>query len=168
MSKELKNITDNIMDQIHGEKIKIKPKAYFIIGSVLTFIGLASSVVVSIFLVGLMRFSLRAHGPMASYKFDKILSSFPWWALVLAVTGLMLGIWLLRKYDFSFKINFKFIVIGFILAVIIGGWIFDSIGLSDVLARRGPMQGIMKQYMQENNIQSGKGGDQGMGRNMFR
>jgi hypothetical protein len=160
MSKELKNITDNIMDQIHEEKIKMRPKAYFILGSVLTFVGLVSSVVVSVFLVGLIRFSLRAHGPMASYRLDQILSSFPWWAPVFAIAGLVMGIWLLRRYDFSFKVNFKVVIIGFILAVIVGGWIIDSVGLSDALIRRGPMQGVMRQYMQDNNIQGGLGGGQ--------
>lgn len=122
MSKELKNITDNIMDQIHEEKIKMRPKAYFILGSVLTFVGLVSSVVVSVFLVGLIRFSLRAHGPMASYRLDQILSSFPWWAPVFAIAGLVMGIWLLRRYDFSFKVNFKVVIIGFIwlLLLVVG------------------------------------------------
>ena len=163
MSKELKNITDNIMDQIHEEKIKMRPKAYFILGSVLTFVGLVSSVVVSVFLVGLIRFSLRAHGPMASYRLDQILSSFPWWAPVLAIVGLIAGIRLLRRFDFSFKVNFKVVIIGFILAVIVGGWIIDSVGLSDALIRRGPMQGMMRQYIQDNNIQ---GGGPGWGRNL--
>lgn len=139
------------MDQIHEEKIKMRPKAYFIFGSILTFVGLVSSVVVSVFLVGLIRFSLRTHGPMASYRLDQLLSSFPWWAPVLAIVGLVAGIWLLRKYDFSFKVNFKVVIIGFILAVIVGGWIIDSVGLNDVLIRRGPMQGMMRQYMQDNN-----------------
>jgi hypothetical protein len=168
MSKELKNITNNIMDQIHEEKIKMKPRMYFIAGSILTFLGLVSSVVISVFLVGLIRFSLRSHGPMASYRLDQILSSFPWWTPVLAIVGLIAGIWLLRKYDFSFKINFKVVIIGFILAVIVGGWVIDSIGLNDVLIRRGPMHGIMRQYMQDNNIQGGHGGGQGWGRNLSR
>lgn len=144
MSKELKNITDNIMDQIHAEKIKMRPRAYFVAGSILTFVGLVSSVVVSVFLVGLIRFSLRSHGKMASYKLDQILSSFPWWAPILAIVGLVVGIWLLRKYDFSFKVNFKVVIIGFILAIVVGGWIVDSIGLNDILIRRGPMQGMMR------------------------
>lgn len=152
MSKELKNITDNIMDQIREEKIKMRPKAYFVVGSILTFVGLVSSIVVSVFLVGLIRFSLRSHGPMSSYRFDQIMSIFPWWALVLAIVGLIVGIWLLRKYDFSFKINLKVMVIAFVLAVLVGGWVIDTIGLNDILARRGPMRGIMRQYMQ-NNIQ---------------
>ncbi len=148
MSKELKNITDNIMEQIHGGKIKMRPKLYFIAGSILTFVGLASSVVISVFFIGLIRFSLRSHGPMANYRFDQILSNFPWWALALAIIGLIVGICLLRKYDFSIKLNIKLTIIGFILAVIVGGWIVDSIGLNDILIRRGPMHGIMRQYLQ--------------------
>lgn len=154
MSKEIKNITDNVMDQIHEQKIKMRPRAYFIAGSVLTFAGLVSSVVVSVFLVGLIRFSLRSHGPMASYRFDQILATFPWWAATLAFVGLVVGIWLLHKYELSFKVNSRIIIIGFITAIILGGWIVDSIGLNDLLARRGPVQGIMRQHMR-NNIQSG-------------
>lgn len=155
------------MDQIHEDKIKMRPKIYFIAGSILTFVGLVSSVIVSVFLIGLIRFSLRSHGPMASYRLDGILSSFPWWAPVLAIVGLIAGIWLLRKYDFSFKVNLKIVIIGFILAVIVGGWVIDSIGLNDILIRRGPMQGIMRQYMQDNNIQGGQDGGPGWGRNVM-
>ena len=136
------------MEQIHDKKIKMHSKIYFAIGSLLTFVGLISSAVVSVFLVGLIRFSLRSHGPMAGYRLDQILSSFPWWVPVLAIVGLIAGIWLLHKYDFSYKINFKFIIIGFVLAIIIGGWVVDTIGLNDTLIRRGPMQGMMRQYMQ--------------------
>ena len=136
------------MEQIHGGKIKMRPKLYFIAGSILTFVGLASSVVISVFFIGLIRFSLRSHGPMANYRFDQILSNFPWWALALAIIGLIVGICLLRKYDFSIKLNIKLTIIGFILAVIVGGWIVDSIGLNDILIRRGPMHGIMRQYLQ--------------------
>lgn len=153
------------MDKIHGDKIRIKPRIYFIAGSVLTFLGLVSSVIVSVFLVGLMRFSLRSHGPMANYRFDQILSNFPLWVPVLAIVGLVAGICLLRKYDFSFKVNFKVVIIGFILAVIAGGWIIDSIGLNDVLVRRGPMKGIMRQYMQDYSLQGGLEDGPSWGRN---
>lgn len=164
MSKELKNITDPIMSQIRDNKIRMRPRMYFIVGSILTFVGLISSVVVSVFFAGLIRFSLRSHGPMASYRLDQILSSFPWWALVLALGGLIAGIWLLRKYDFSFKLSFKLVIVGFILAIILGGWIVDSLGLNDVLLRRGPMQGMMRQYMLDNNLQGVPGAGPGWGR----
>lgn len=149
IKNEIKNIGDDVMNQIHGGKLKMRSKLYFIIGSILTFVGLVASTVLSTFLVGLIRFSVRSHGPMGGYRLDQILSSFPWWAPILAIVGLVVGVWLLHQYDFSYKINFKVIIAGFILAIIVGGWIVDSIGLNDVLIRRGPMQGMMRQYMQD-------------------
>jgi len=157
MSKELKNITGVVMDKIHHGKIKMRPKVYFIAGSLLTFLGLVASMLISVFLIGLMRFSLRTHGPMGEYRLDQILSSFPWWAVIVAILGLVIGTWLLRRYDFSYKINFKVMVIGFVVAIIVVGWVIDMTGLNDILFRRGPKQGIMRQYLQENNIQPGQG-----------
>ena len=155
MSKELKNITDTVMDQIKNNKIKMKPKIYFIIGSVLTFIGLVSSLIVSTFLFGLIRFSLRTHGPMGEYRLDQIMSDFPWLTIVFAIVGLILGVWLIRQYDFSYKTKPWLIIISFILAVIVAGWTIDAIGINDNLLRKGPMKGIMHNYYQENNTQSG-------------
>ncbi len=157
MPKELKNITNVVMDKIHHDKIKMRPKIYFVIGTFLAFLGLAASMLISAFLVGLLRFSLRAHGRMGEYRLKIILDSFPWWAVGVAILGLALGIWLIRRYDFSYKINFKVIVIGFILAIILAGFVIDMTGLNDVLFRQGPMKGIMRKYYQENNIQPGQG-----------
>jgi hypothetical protein len=154
MPKELKNITENIMAQINQGKLKMKPKGYFILGSILTFIGLVSAVIVSTFSVGLISFSLRSHGPMGQYKFDQMLSNFPWWTLILAVFGLILGIWFIRKYNFSYKIKPWLVIVGFILAIIIGGYIIDITGVNDVMSRRGPMKGMMRNYIQDNNIQT--------------
>jgi len=157
MSKELKNITGVVMDRIHQGKIKMRPRVYFVIGSLLTFIGLVTSMLTSVFLVGLMRFSFRSHGPMGEYRLDQLLSNFPWWTAVIAIMGLVIGIWLLRRYDFSYKISFKVIIVGVVSAIIVAGLLIDMTGLNDALLRRGPMQGMMKQYFQENNIQPSPG-----------
>jgi len=62
MSKELKNITGAVMDRILQGKIRMRPRVYFVIGSLLTFIGLVTSMLTSVFLVGLMRFSWLGFG----------------------------------------------------------------------------------------------------------
>jgi magnesium-transporting ATPase (P-type) len=154
MPKELKNIAEDIMSQINQGKLKMKPKGYFILGSIFTFIGLVSTVIVSTFSVGLISFSLRSHGPMGQYRFDQMLSNFPWWTLVLAILGLVLGIWLIRKYDFSYKIKPWLVIVGFILAIIIGGYVIDVTGVNDVMSRQGPMRGMMRNYMQNNGVQT--------------
>jgi len=153
MSKELKNITNIVMNKIHEGKIKMHSRMYFVVGSLLTFVGLVASVLSSIFLIGLIRFSLRSHGPMGEYRMDQLLSSFPWWIAILAVLALIIGIWLLRQYDFSYKIDFKIVLIVFVAVVMVSGWIIDMTGLNDVWFSRGPMPRVMRQYFQENNIQ---------------
>jgi len=142
MPKELKNISDSIMGKIRHGKLKMRPKLYFIIGSVLVFISLILSALSSVFLFGLIRFSLRSHGPMGQYRFEQLLASFPWWAVVLAFLGLVVGLWLIRKYDFSYKINFKIVIIGFVAAIIIAGYLVDVGGLNDVFSRQGCMNRI--------------------------
>ena len=72
----------------------------------LIFLGISASIIVSVFLVSLTRFALRTHGPMGQIRLEQILSSFPWWAPVIALIGLFSGIYLLKKYDFSYRKNF--------------------------------------------------------------
>ena len=151
MSTELKNITENVMGQIHRGKIKMRPKIYFIIGSILTFIGLVFSIITSIFFTGLLRFSLRTHGPMGQYKLEQMILNFPWWIAIMAVIGLVLGIWLIQQYDFSYKKNPLIIIMGFILAVVFAGWVIDMTGLNDTIFRYGPMKWMMGNYFQVNS-----------------
>ena len=152
MSKELKNITENVMGQIHQGKIKMKPRLYFVVGSILTFLGAISAFVVSVFLVGLIRFSLRTHwGRGAQYKWDQMLSDFPWWIIIFTIISLGIGIWLIRKYDFSYKIKPWFVISGFILIIVTAGFLVDKMGLNDTLLHRGPMKETMNKYFQNKN-----------------
>lgn len=143
MPKELKNMTDDVMNQIRRGKLKMRPKIYFIIGSILTFAGLAASIATSVFAVGLIRFLVRSNG-IWSHKLDRIVSIFPWWVPTLAVVGLALGIILMRKYDFSYKIDLKRAIVLIILVVIISGWLVDALGFNDLLVRKGLIRGIMR------------------------
>jgi hypothetical protein len=164
MSKELDTITDVVMGKIREGKIKTRPKIYFILGSLLAFLGLASSIILSVFLIGLLRFLSRSHGPMGEYRLEQILASFPWWAPVLAVLGLISGIWLLKRYDFSYKIDFKYVVVGLVLAVISLAFLLDMSGLNEVWASRGPMRGVMQQYLPSDGAQPGGGQNMHRGR----
>ncbi|MBN2884329.1 hypothetical protein JXE04_00135 [Patescibacteria group bacterium] len=156
MSKDLKDITASVMKEIHQDKIKMRPKIYFIIGAILVFSSLILSSLSSVFLVGIIRFSLRSHGPMGQYRWEQIISSFPWWALISAALGLIMGLWLIRKYDFSYKINFKIFIVGFVLAIIMAGYLVDLIGINDVFYKKGYMNRVYRQNtgkgMMINNI----------------
>lgn len=149
MSKKQITISDQIMNKIHDENIQIRPKIYYILGSIVTLISLVFSIIGTIFLISLIRFSLRTHGPMGQIRYEQLLTSFPWWAAILAVGGLFLGIGLLKKYDLSYKMNFTVIIAGFILAIFLAGWGIDMLKLDDVWFRQGPMNGIMRQYRKQ-------------------
>lgn len=138
------------MEKVHDNKIKMKPKIYFVVGSLLTFIGLIISIIASVFLMGLVRFSLRSHGMMRGYRLDQMISSFPWWIIIFAIITLLLGIWLIRKYDFSYKINPWHMILGLIITIIIAGWVIDLIGINDTLSKRGPMRGMMRRSIIQN------------------
>ena len=74
------------------------------------------------------------------------MDNFPWFLIVFAIVGLVLGIWLLMKYRLYYKHKPWIIIASFILAIIIAGIIVDMTGINDVLYKKGPMQGVMHQY----------------------
>jgi hypothetical protein len=155
MSKEVENISSAVMDKIHKGQIKMRPRIYFMLGSILVIAGLVASSLTAIFLVSLMRFMLRTHGPMGQFRLEQLLSSFPLWVPIAAILALILGAVLLRQFDFSYKKNFWLLVLGFILAIIITGWVIDIAGLDDIWLKRGPMRGMMKNIAPEGNFGPG-------------
>lgn len=156
MSNTIAPIINDVMGRIRKGKLAMRPRLLFVFGSILAFAGLVASVIATTFLVGLIRFSLRTHGPMGDYRFAQIMESFPWWSFLLAVVGLAAGIWLLRRYDFSYRHNFVVVVVVFVVAVILAGWLMDAIGFNDVLLHHGPLQGMMRGYAHQ-NAQQGTG-----------
>lgn len=145
MSRKNKlDFESKIISQIKAEKIKMKPKWYFALGSLLLFSSLIGLSMAAVFLVNLGIFLIKRNGPLYTWKLQSILSSFPWWIPLLAAGGIYLAIWLLRKYDWSYKKNFKLIAVMFILAVILAGILLDRLGLNEYLS-----QGRMKRYYQQ-------------------
>jgi len=148
MSKEMIKIKEVVMEKIRNDEVKMRPRIFFVVGSILTFLGLVASIITSVFFVSLIRFSLRTHGPMGQYRLDQLLASFPWWALVVAVVGLIAGIFFLRQYTFSYRHNIWLVVSAFVFAVIFAGVIINAAGLDNAWLNRGPMRGMMRESMQ--------------------
>jgi uncharacterized membrane protein len=154
MSKNIKDMEKEIMSKIDQGKIKMKPRVYFIMGSILTFLGLVFAIVTATFLTGLIRFSLRTQGRMAQYKMEQLIENFPWWTLILTIIALIIGIWLIRHYEFSYKVKPWVIIIGFILAIFIAGWLVDKTGFNEIVRQHGPMKGIMRNYVPTDKTQT--------------
>lgn len=142
-------IKANIMTKVRANEIVMKPRWYFILGSILTMSGMIGSSLVAIFLVNMTLFLLKRHGPMGQWRLQMILSSFSWWVPILAIVGISLGIWLLKKYDFAYKKNFWLIVGGFVTSIIVAAFILESLGLNDIWSRQGPMRRFYQQMEEQ-------------------
>jgi len=153
MSKHQIDITKNVMSKIKIEQIKMKPKWYFWLGSFAIFIAIVGLVILSIFLISLITFSFRNHGPMGVIRYQQILSSFPWWAPILVIIGLITGISLLKRYDFSYKNNFLFIILAFIAAILLAGIMVDALGFDNLWIKRRPMRRFYQQYGSNNKLE---------------
>ena len=137
------------MSKIRHDEIKMHSRMYFVFGYVFTVLGFVASVVTSVFLVSLMRFSLKTHGPMGQYRFEQIMSSFSWWVPLVAIGCLTLGVFLLNRFDFSYKHNKWLIILGFIFAIILAGVLINATGLDNIWLRHGPMRGMMHNFVQD-------------------
>lgn len=146
------SIRKNVMSKIKNEEIKMKPRWFFVIGSLSAFMAMVGLIIVSVFLVSLVTFSLRRHGPMGDIRFQEIISNFPWWALVSAIVGMVGGVALLRKYDFSYKKNFFAIILSVVAAVVVAGVLINLLGLDNLWIRKGPMRRFYQRYENRNNI----------------
>ncbi|MFA5961323.1 MAG: hypothetical protein WC848_01415 [Parcubacteria group bacterium] len=155
MPKESVNISSAVMEKINKGQIKMRPRIYFILGSIFVFTGLVASSVTAIFLVSLMRFMFRTHGPMGQFRLEQLLTSFPLWVPLVAILALIIGVVLMRKFDFSYKKNFWFLILGFVLAIIATGIVIDMTGLDNVWLQQGPMRGMMKNITPGGNFGPG-------------
>ncbi|MBW6441947.1 hypothetical protein K0B04_03550 [Patescibacteria group bacterium] len=127
------------MDKILSGEIKMKPKWYFVLGSILSFIGLTGSIVAAIFFTNLTLFLIRKRGP-GTGRIITMLDAFPIWIPIIAVGFFVLGIWLLKKYDFSYRKNFLIIILTLFTAIFISAQIINLLGLNDIWSQRGPMR----------------------------
>lgn len=146
------NFEKTIMKKVRSKQIVMKPRWYFVLGSFLMMIGLVSFSIWAIFLTNLTFFLLRGRGPMAQWHIQNLINNFPLWVPILALAGIILGIWLLKKYDFSYKKNFLLIILGFITSIIIAGFIINYLGLNEIWSRRGMMRRFYQNIEKQENV----------------
>jgi len=134
-----------IMARIKSGEVTMKPRWYFIMGSAFLMAGLAGLTLLSTFLINVTIFLLRRHGPMGQRRLELMLADFPWYIPLIAIFSLMAGIYLLRKYDFSYRKNSLSIIFGFIITVMVTAFIVDWFGFNEDWSQRGPMRRFYQQ-----------------------
>lgn len=134
------------MRQIRSKRVVMRPHWYFVLGALAMMVGLIALCIALIFAMSITFFLLRTHGPMGPIRLQAMLDSFPLWLPLLAIVGMFIGIHLLRKYDFSYKHNFRLLALGFVSAIIVSALIIDYSGYTSLWLRRGPGAGLGGRY----------------------
>jgi len=141
----------SVMAKVRSNEIVMKPRWYFVLGSLSLIIGLVGFSIATTFLINLIFFLLRQHGPMGEWRLQLMLSSFPVWVPLVAITGLIIGVLLLKKYDFSYKKNFWFVAVGFIISIVIAAIALDYFGFNDLWTKT-PMRRFYQQSENQDSM----------------
>ena len=149
MSAPLKDISMDVMQKIESGQVKMRPRWYFVVGSVLALGGLVLSFVSSAFFFSILHLSLREGGRGMQWKLTTLQEMFHWWIPLLALTSLLLGIWLLRRYEFSYRRHFTYVIGSFVLAVLMASSLFVLTGAHETLTHQGPMRDLVKPWQQD-------------------
>lgn len=147
-----KNIKTNIIKKINNQEIVMRPRWVFYLGSALSVIGLSLSSLLALLSIQLLRFRLTHPGIGAARKLDFVLTTLPWYIPVLAIVGLVGGYLLLKRYDFSYRKNFSLITVIIILALIMGSYLLDRLGLDSFLSGRGYFRQIYGQEQKKGRM----------------
>lgn len=140
------------MQEIKKRQIKMRPRIYFVMGSMLLGIGLAGAVLAATFFTNFFFFKLRAHSPFGYLRMGRsglrfFLLFFPWWPLLVAAAGILGGLALLRRYEISYKKSFFLLVIVFLTFILASGFLLHSFGFNERAARMKHLRPLYRQQM---------------------
>lgn len=127
------HIHEDVMKEIHEKNLTMKPRMYFIAGSALVGVGLAGTMMVSIFFTNVTLYRLRydAVFDYLGYGYDGLgpfIIIFPWLPFSIACFGLIGGAILFRKYEISYKREHFHLAIALIALILTLGFLLDKAG----------------------------------------
>ena len=127
-TKKAKDIKAQVMKQIKVSEVKMKPRAYFVLGSWMLGIGIVAVMMLSTFLMGVIMFHLRMQKEVGLVM---ILRRFPWNVGFLAVVGLWGGSELIRKHYRGYRVSLGWLIVGVVTAVVGLGFLMDKVGINE-------------------------------------
>lgn len=160
----LNGFAKEVTEKIKSGEIKMKPKSYFILGNILT----TGGIIISGFLGTLLTSFLIHRYKMLKLAEDTVwqgmkrpdpftrgrlfLYNFPWWAFIIAILSVVLGIYLMRKFESGYKANFPSLIVLTVFVIVITGILIDKSGIHDMAKRHEPFNKFYPQAPRENMI----------------
>ncbi len=106
--QEQKNINDRIFEKIKNGQVKMRPKLYFVLKSLIFALGIVLASILVLFLFSFIVFCLKLGGIWFLPKFGFrglgiFFISFPWFLILLALFLIFLLEIIAKKYSFVYK-----------------------------------------------------------------
>jgi hypothetical protein len=147
MTKKVSKTAKVVMKKIKSKKLKMKPRAYFVLGSMLMGVGIVGVLLITVFLTSAIFFRLRMGGAMDYLGFGRpglrfFVRSFPWKVIGLALISFLGGSWMLKKHDKAYKVSLGWLVLGAVITVVGLGFFVDKVGVNERLEKRRELKSL--------------------------
>lgn len=136
MSKKQESQSDigrNVLEKINRGEVKMHSRLYFSLIGGAGLVSAFTSATLMAYFVRVVTISLRiasadtpAYG--ARQNLEQLLTSFPWWAVGLALVSGAFSLWLLRRYGRLYRYRMSVVIAGFIVFVAVVGVLLSFIG----------------------------------------
>ena len=142
-NKVKQKFEEEVMKKIHKGQIRMRPRIYFVLGSVMVGVGL-------VLLVGLSALVTHAFYVrlvvLARMGFENVslgwclmwMRFFPWEMLIVAMLMILVGGYLLRKYEFVYKRGLGLVLVVMVLVMVVLTMLMNWFGL-DGFVRQKPV-----------------------------
>jgi hypothetical protein len=136
-------IEEAVMSKIQTQQVKMKPHYYYTLLGLLgiSFVLLAGFVMayaMSVLSLWLRIQSIDRPAYGARMNLSNMINDFPWWALIIAVVLLVLGIIVIRKIGSLYKVRLAYLIPAVIAIALIAGVTFSYTSLPDTFKNHSP------------------------------
>ncbi len=150
-------ITEQVMSQIDTQHIQMRPKWYFILGSLLISLSLACIVICGLFIFSDVFFHIRSHGPFGYLQFGSngiqpFLQTFPVVPLFIGIFLIVFGSILLIRFTKAYHYSMRLIISILVIIFIIVGFTADYFGLNEFIAQNNSINQIYTPFVSDSWI----------------
>lgn len=147
------NLKEDVLSVIEAGEAVMRPRWHFVLGNILTVLGIVFATVAAVYLMSFIAFTLRESGIIFTPAFGMrgmgtFLLTAPW--VLITIAGLLLVVLeiLVRRYSFSYRKPLLYTMLGIVLFSLAGSYAVAKVGIQERLqsaAERGelPLMGRM-------------------------
>ncbi|MEA3452936.1 MAG: hypothetical protein U9Q96_01190 [Patescibacteria group bacterium] len=133
--------SDKVLEKIKQGQVKMRPKIYFILKTLLVVLGIIISTLFALYLISFIVFALRASGAwyLSGFGFEGMKASIvliPWVLILVALILIIVLEILVKRFSFSYRQPIFYTLLGIIIFVFLGSFAIGKTGFHTNLFQR--------------------------------